>query len=197
MKKQIGIVAAITPCWFLLVYMVMSSLRPEYSHLTKAISELGTVNAPNRWYWNIFGYIMPGLAIAALGIGLKAEFNTRSMLPSYALLLSGLFMALSGIFPADLQNRTSFTTTMHLVGAFGSFIAFLIAGFWYPTIFKSNQAWHALAWPTLTLVVLSIATGFLREGPMPGLGQRLTFAFYFCWIFLVGHRLYRNNRFRA
>jgi hypothetical protein len=44
------------------------------------------------------------------------------------------------------------------------------------------------------LVVLSIATGVVRESSVPGLGQRLTFACYFCWIFLVGHRLYRNNK---
>lgn len=194
MNKHIGLIGAATPFWFLFVYLVMSSLRPEYHHFTKAISELGSLDAPNRWYWNIFGYILPGFAIAALGIGLNSEFVGSSKVPGYALLLSGLFMSLAGLFPADMDNRTSLTTIVHLIGSAGGFVPFLIAGFWYPFLFRKRQAWRSLFWPCLILVVLSIASGFLRSGSMPGLGQRITFACYFLWIFLIAFRLYRNNR---
>lgn len=194
MKKQIGLLAAAIPFWFLLVYLVLSSLRPEYSHLYKAISELGSLDAPHRWYWNILGYILCGLAIAALGVGLNREFTTSSKIPGHALTLSGLFMSLSGIFPADMDDRTSLTTILHAIGSAGGFIPFLIAGFWYPFIFRAHVAWRPLAWPSLALVVLSIATGFLRSGNAPGLGQRVTFTCFFLWIFLIGYWLYRNNR---
>ena len=75
-RKQIGLIATVTPVWFLVIYLVMSSRRPEYSHLTKAISELGSLDAPNMWAWNILGYILPGLAIALLAIGLKRDDAT-------------------------------------------------------------------------------------------------------------------------
>ena len=59
-RKIIGATALATPFWFLTVYLIMSSIRPEYSHLTKAISELGSLDAPSLWYWNVLGYIIPG-----------------------------------------------------------------------------------------------------------------------------------------
>jgi hypothetical membrane protein len=52
----------------------MSSLHPNYSHFTKAISELGSLDAPNLWVWNIGGYILPGVAVSLLGLGLARHF---------------------------------------------------------------------------------------------------------------------------
>ncbi|MBM3263050.1 MAG: DUF998 domain-containing protein [candidate division Zixibacteria bacterium] len=196
--RKIGLIAMITPVWFLTVYLVMSSRRPEYSHLTKAISELGSLDAPNLWVWNILGYILPGLAVALLGIGLKRELSglgKRSVVPTMALTASGLFMAFSGIFPGDFVNRSSLTMILHTIGSLGSFVIFLIAGFGLPPVFRSWPSWHWVAWPSLVLVIASIVTGFLRTGQAPGLGQRLGFACFFLWIGLVGFALYRaNNR---
>ena len=193
-RKIIGATALATPFWFLTVYLIMSSIRPEYSHLTKAISELGSLDAPNLWYWNVLGYIIPGFAICALGVGLKCEFTSHSKVPAYALMLSGLLMTLSGIFPGDFDNRSSFTMMMQTVGSLGSFVAFLVSGFWYPKIFRSSSVWSSISWLSLSLVILSIASGFMRSGEAPGLGQRIGFAFFFAWIFVIGYFLYRNNK---
>jgi hypothetical membrane protein len=195
-RKQIGLVAAITPIWFLVVYLAMSSRRPEYSHLTKAVSELGSLDAPNLWAWNILGYISPGLAVSLLGIGIKREFsdsNKKTLVPAMAVIASGLFMSLSGVFPGDFENRTSTTMILHTVGSLGSFVAFLVAGFWLPKFFRSRQDWRWVALPSLILVIVSIVTGFLRSGEAPGLGQRFGFACYFLWVGLVGLALFRSN----
>jgi len=48
-NRQIGILAMVVPVWFTAVYLILAGLRPEYSHLTKAISELGSVDAPRAW----------------------------------------------------------------------------------------------------------------------------------------------------
>jgi hypothetical membrane protein len=195
-RKNIGLIALATPFWFLTIYLIMSSRRPEYSHLTKAISELGSLDAPNRWFWNILGYILPGLAIALLGVGLNRDFalaGRRASIPSYALVTSGLFLMMSGVFPGDFENRTSTTMILHTVGSLGSFAAFLVAGFWLFMVFRSRESWRWVALPSLALVIASIATGFLRSGAAPGLGQRLGFACVFMWIGLVGYTLIRPN----
>jgi hypothetical protein len=57
----------LSPLWFAVVYLALSAARPEYSHLTKAISELGSVDAPRAWVWNIFGYIISPLVRRASG----------------------------------------------------------------------------------------------------------------------------------
>jgi hypothetical membrane protein len=61
MNRQIGLLAMIVPVWFTGIYLTLSALRPDYSHLTKAISELGAVDAPRAWIWNLFGYVLSGL----------------------------------------------------------------------------------------------------------------------------------------
>ena len=195
-SKTIGLLGLIAPMWFIFLYLVMSSLRPEYSHLTKAISELGSLDAPNKWVWNILGYILTGLAISLLSYGLWKEFRAqkRSFIPIVALTLSGLLMALSGIFPGDFDNRESLTMLLHTIGSLGSFAAFLLAGFWLPNIFRNVSSWRWIATPSVTLVVLSIVTGFLRSGSMPGLGQRLGFLSYFLWVMLVSYGLWRSQK---
>ena len=70
-NRTIGILAIAIPFWFALIYFVMSSVRADYSHATKAISELGSLDAPNRWVWNIGGYVIPGVVIALLGAGIS------------------------------------------------------------------------------------------------------------------------------
>ena len=190
-QKAIGWIAAATPVWFLVVYLTMSAVRPEYSHLTKAVSELGSWDAPNLWVWNVLGYILPGLAVSLLGVGLFREFSPKARISSAALVLSGLLMALSGAFPGDFENRQSPSMLMHLVGSLGSYIAFLVAGFGLPRVTRSSSAWGWAAWPSLALVLLSIATGFLRSGAAPGLGQRLTFTCFFLWVALMGVAMLR------
>lgn len=195
-RKGIGVVAIATPFWFLVVYLVMAGLRPDYSFLTKAVSELGSVHAPHRWWWNVLGYILPGLAIALLGVGLKSEFSDTSRyawIPAIALAASGLFMVMSGVFPGNFVNRSATTMILHTVGALGSGFAWFVAGFWFPAYFRKRESWHWLTWPSLALVLASIATGFLRSGATPGLGQRLTFTCFFLWIGLVGFGLARSQ----
>ena len=192
--RTVGILSICLPFWFAIVYFIMSSIRPEYSHYTKAISELGSVDAPNRWVWNVCGYILPGMIVAMLGFAIATVFqNDKGIrLASVGLIVSGLLMAMSGVFPGDFDNRSSFTMVMHAIGSFGSFIGFLICGFSLPRIMRLHSNWASFVWPSLVLILLSIVTGFLRTGDMPGLGQRLGFACFFFWVGLIGFAMSRN-----
>lgn len=197
LRKAIGAIGVVTPFWFLAVYLIMAGLRPDYSYLTKAISELGSVYAPHRWLWNILGYVMPGLAIALLGVELKAEFSDTGRLtwiPAFALSASGLFMMLGGIFPGNFIHRAAPTMVMHTIGSLGSYAAFLIAGFWLPFLFRRHRNWRWLGWPSLALVLCTFPLGSLERGHTPGLGQRLVFTCYFLWIGIVGYALMRSAR---
>jgi len=69
-----GTAGILAPIIFLMTYLIMSSIRPEYSHFTKAISELGSLDAPNKWWWSITGYILAGL-ISIFAIGLRKYVN--------------------------------------------------------------------------------------------------------------------------
>lgn len=195
-NRTIGLLAIATPFWFGLIYIAMSSIRADYSHATKAISELGSLDAPNLWLWNIGGYMLPGACIALLGLGLGRHFHGEkgAAWVSLPLIGSGLLMAMSGVFPGDFENRSSPTMILHAIGALGSFVAFLVCGFAMPALLRRHSGWRAYAWPSLTIVILSIASGFFRSGNTPGIGQRIGFVFFFVWIALIGVGLYRNSR---
>ena len=195
-QKKIGLVAVATPFWFLLVYLVMSAMRPDYLHTDQAISELGSLDAPNLWAWNVLGYILPGLAVALLGIGVRRELATyevRATAPAMALMAAGLLMSLSGAFPANMADFRSLTTLLHTVGSFGCYIAFLVAGFWLPSALRRVHSLRWAATPSLVLVIASVVTGFLRFAGMASIGQRITFACFFLWVLLLGWALWRAN----
>lgn len=90
----------------------------------------------------------------------------------------GLLMAMSGVFSGDFENRTSFTMLLHTIGALGSYFAFLISGFSAPALLRQHSERQAYVWPSTAIVILSIASGFLRSGNSPGLGQRIGFLFF-------------------
>jgi hypothetical membrane protein len=194
MNRKIGLLAMFSPLLFAAVYLTLASLRPEFSHLSKAISELGSIDAPRAWAWNVFGYMIPGLLVALLGLGIRNRFATKrgALLPAAALVASGLLMTLSGVFPGDFDNRTSTTMIVHTVVSLGCFVAFLVAAFSLPRVIRQAREWRPFVWSSLVLAAASIVTGFLRSGNAPGLGQRLGFASFFLWVALIGYALYRD-----
>lgn len=194
MNRRIGLLAMMSPVWFASVYGIMVALRPDFSHLTKAISELGSVGAPRALAWNVLGYIVPGLCVALLGFGIRDRFaRVRGVsIPAWGLIGSGLLMALSGLFPGDFENRMSTTMIVHAVGSIGSFAAFLVGALALARVVRHAHAWRPFVAPSLALVAGSIATGFLRSGSAPGLGQRLGFLCFFLWVALIGYALYSD-----
>lgn len=191
----IGILATVI---FLSTYIIMSSMRPEYSIYTKAISELGSVNAPHKWLWNIFGYILPGILIAVFAIGLYKNIVKvkSSKLPLYGILLSGVFMGISGIFPGDFENKTSTTMLLHTIGSFGSYVFFLIGAFSYPYVMKSRNDWKSVIKPTLlcTYATIIFGTWSFIFPSIPAFGQRIVFLFYFVWILYMAVNLYKQPK---
>jgi hypothetical membrane protein len=197
-RKHYAIFGMMAPLLFWITYFIMAGARPEYSFQTKAISELGSVDAPYKWMWNILGYGVPGLLISIYAYGLfqSVSQNTGSKLPLIGIMLSGLFMALSGIFPGDFDNRQSVTMLMHTIGSFGSYLFFLLGAFTYPQHMKKSRYWQTVTKLPLVFIWLTILFGtwpFLFPAT-PAVGQRFVFLFYFGWIFYTALKLYREPK---
>lgn len=195
-NKKFAILGFLSPILFWTTYFIIANQRPEYSFLTKAVSELGSMDAPNKWTWNILGYILPGILISIFSIGLykniKNENSNKS--PLIGIFLSGFFMAFSGIFPGDYENKQSLTMLLHTVGSFGSYIFFLIGSFSYPKQMKQSTYWQNAIKPTVILTWLTIIFGswvFIFP-KFPSVGQRFVFAFYFFWIIFLAFKLYSS-----
>ncbi|WP_460676946.1 DUF998 domain-containing protein [Hymenobacter coalescens] len=177
--------------------LIMAALRADgYSHLTKAVSELGSLDAPRRWWFNGLGYLLPGVLIAALAQGLRRHLRPR---PAAFWLLtgSGLLMALAGLFPMDMEQRRSFSSLVHTVGSLGSGVCWLGCALTIAPALRADARWADLArWlPWLPLLVFGLM--LLVPAGMPGLVQRLSFAGYFSFVVLLASRLWRLTRLEA
>ncbi|MFY0674835.1 MAG: DUF998 domain-containing protein [Bacteroidia bacterium] len=185
-KKQYSIIGIFAPILFWTFYFTLANQKEGYSYLTKAISELGSINTPNKWLWNTFGYIIPGGLISVFGYGLFKHLAVKnsSKTPLFGIVFSGIFMALSGFFPGDFENKQSLTMLLHSVGSFGSYISFLLAAFTFPSLMKTSSYWKSAIRPSLMFTWLTIIFGtwpFIFPNT-PAAGQRIVFAFYFIWI---------------
>lgn len=194
-NRHYAIIGLLAPTLLCTTYFIMANQRTEYSFLYKQISELGAVDAPNNWIWNIFGYSIPGLLLSIYSIGLYKAIATKpsSKLPLIGIFFSGFFMLLSGVYPADMAHRSSTTTILHMVGSYGSYIFFLISAFTYPKLFKSSSYWKSSNLPLLIFVWTTIIFGFWYYifPNIPSVGQRFTFFFYFSWISYTAIKLYK------
>ena len=195
-NKNYAIIGILATALFWTTYIIMSNLRPEYNLFNKAVSELGSLEAPNKWTWNILGYIITGVLIAVYSFGLFKNISDGqgSKLPLIGFVFSGLFMSLSGIFPGDFDNRQSTTMLLHTVGSFGSYLFFLIGAFTYPKQMKKSEYWKKFIKPTLIFTWLTIIFGswpFIFT-TYPSIGQRIVFFFYLMWIFYTAIKLYKQ-----
>ena len=196
-QKQFALIGLSAPLLFWTTYFIVSFNKPEYSFLTKAISELGSVDVMDKWFWNIPGYILTGLMISVFSIGLHKSISGKEgrKLPLMGLLLSGLFMALAGIFPGDFDNRQSVTMLVHTIGSFGSYFFFLIAAFTYSRQMRRTAYWSSAVKFALLFTWMTVVFGawpFLFPS-IPAVGQRIVFFFYLSWIFFMAIKLYRKG----
>jgi hypothetical membrane protein len=172
----------------------MAASRTDgYSHLTKAVSELGSTDAPHRTVFNLLGYILPGLLLAAFFYGLGRYIAPRQLKwPFVVLAASGLLMALAGAFPMDMAHRTSLGSVLHTAGALGSGLAWLLGAFTMGRHLRPHPGWASLVRPLMLLVWLAVVLILLVPVLSPGtpaLGQRVSFAAYFLFVLLLAFRL--------
>lgn len=160
-----------------------AALRPDYSHFTKAVSELGAWGAPNMWGFNVLGYMLPGLLLAFCGWRIARGVKPHALVLPALLIFSALGVSLAGAFPADMADRGSTTTLLHLTGSLSSLLLWLPALIWLAVAARATHA--ALMWTCLAALALSIGAFTLYSFLYPGLVQRIMFALYFGWFALA------------
>lgn len=191
----IGIAAVVIGA---LTIIIMAELRTDgYNHLHKAVSELGSTDAPNNWIFNILGFIIPGILISIFSFNLLKEFRSYPIksYPFYLFILSGLFLTLAGLFPAYMENKKSITTIMHSIGALGGGIFWFLCALTLWWQLKKNKIWRNTAISTFLIpFIMILAMSFVSEDT-PGLSQRIVFiAMYLFILILAGKQLFIKNK---
>jgi hypothetical protein len=199
MKKTLmlcGIAAAVI---YLGTVILGGLLRPGYSHISMAISELVANGAPNRSLLSaLFLFYNILLSIFGVGLFLKANSQPRGrvsgIIGSLALVtvgIAGVLMELA--FPQELGGTaTTFAGTMHLVMAgvasLGTMVAILTMAFW----FKNVPALKSYVKYSLTSVAIVFISGGMTAAAMAnhsslfGLIERITIFTFILWVFMIG-----------
>lgn len=58
------------PLIFVTVVAILGFIRPDYSHATQLVSELGEPGEPYAMIMNVFGFILFGLSMIPFAVGL-------------------------------------------------------------------------------------------------------------------------------
>ncbi|MEV8638155.1 DUF998 domain-containing protein [Streptosporangium sp. NPDC051023] len=196
-----AVAAPLAAVLFLVSVTVFAALRDDgYSHAHKAISELGASGAPHAFAFNALGFVAPGLLVVAFAVGFVGLIRSGGSLLGPGLLgLSGVTLALAGIFPVDMAQRDSWASLAHLASATASGIFWACSLFWMgrllarvpvPAVWVRLTPWFVL-FPVANVAWQAMwqTTGW----PPPGWGQRLAFAGYFLWLAVTGAMLRRTT----
>ncbi len=157
-----------------------AAVRPEYSHFTDAVSELGSVGAPNMWGFNVLAYITPGLLATLCGFGLIRAAVRGAVVSPVVMAIAGAGLLIAGVFPADMSNMRATTTILHVVGVSTGLL-------WPPTAawaaFRARREKPAFAMTTLIwfLAVLGTYALYAVFVQSPGLVQRVTLGTWLAW----------------
>ena len=186
----------LAPVLFVAAIGLFGAMHPGYSHLTKAVSELGARGAPHALAWNVIGFVGVGTMIVVFAWGLFRSTGSWSALGWVS--ISGIGFAASGVFPADMNDLASPLSRLHMMASFLSFGAFLAGAFMLSWRLARRPGWRPAAVASGIIGMLAFVTMPLRELDVPpGLAQRITFALYFMWIAVLALALWRSGRSAA
>lgn len=175
--------------WFFACLFGFAAIHPNYSHLTKAVSELGAFDAPNAALWNALGFFSTGAMVVLFGIGLQQLLKRHGVRSTggWSVVALGITFAATAI-PADFELRMDSNWTIaHAVFVLLGPVAFIWAACVWPRALVglgvSRNAIVACVAASLLLVPAFASNAFLDQ--TPGVGQRLGFAVVFLWCWVI------------
>lgn len=189
-RRRTAALGVFAVLWFWACLFGFAAVRADgYSHLTKAVSELGVVGAPNMLAWNIVGFGVTGAKLAVFGwrFGRAVEPERRS--PAGWLAASGAAFAATAV-PADMDALSSPGSLAHIGASLLVFVCWLPAAWG----FARGRGGRTLATVSTVALWAALAAVLIRVAGVvpPGLGQRLSFAIYFGWVLAAAVVLWRS-----
>jgi hypothetical protein len=205
MKKILMLCGSFAAILYVGTVILGGLLRPGYSHLFEAISELVADGAPNRSLLSsLFLVYNTLLSIFGIGLFLKVRDEARGRISgsvgSLALTLlvgvAGILMEL--VFPQDPGGLpTTFAGTMHIVMAsvasLGTMVAVLMLGLWFKNIaeLKGYSTYSLISVAVIFVSGGLTAAAMANSYPLFGLLERITIGTFIVWMFITGLKMFQ------
>ena len=202
MKKLLMLCGASAAMIYIGTVILGGLLRPGYSHISMAISELVADGAPNRSLLSSL-FLLYNILLTVFGIGLLLTVNSRSgrklsgFVGSIALVLVGIAGILMELVFAQEPGGTArtFTGMMHFVMAgiasLGTMVAVLGIGLWFRNIHEMKP-YVLYSIISVTIIFVSggsSAAAMSNHSPFFGLIERITILTFTLWIFIIGLKM--------
>ena len=191
------------PVWFAVLVVIQGMLQPDYSHVRMPISAL---TAYDTGWIQVLNFWVTGALTATFALSLhRVVAPTRRGLNGVALLvLSGVGIILSGVFPWIMVNGAPTETSAHVVGAVTTFVSTGLGFIVFSRRLAADPEWQPLAGYTLAtgivvLVLFVLLGGFAIADGTPlhawaGLLQRVLCTVWFACMIALAGRARRTTR---
>jgi len=189
------------PFVFALVTLVAAALRPDYSHLTNTISELGAIGTPYAAFMNYAGFVPAGLMLAAFGIALAGLLPRHRLTIAAAVLVTlfGSGLAAAGVISCDPgcpQTGGSLENLVHYRIAPPMVLCLIVGAGILGIHFRRLPAWrhlsiYSLLTSALALLFMVALVSSLETRTLTGLWQRLMLTALLLWCAVIALRAYR------
>jgi hypothetical membrane protein len=192
-----GIVA---PILWAAAIMFSGSLRPEYSHLTQYVSELGERGSTTEQLIRYGGFVPTGIMHVAFAAMLYAAFKGERLAAVAAALvaLNGLARIGAGIFscePGCAEPRVLLSQKLHSVSSGVGFFALIGACVLWGILFRRYSklrclSIYSVASGVLGLVFLALMLWSAGQRAGTGLYERLSTGVLSLWVLVFAARLW-------
>ena len=200
MKKYLIFAGILAPIVYVTTVVIGGLLRPGYSHIAEAVSELVAAGAPNKPLLSSL-FVLYNLLCAAFGVGVlqytaQTERKTSGRVGAISLILLGLIgVSLELFFPQDPGGpAVTFAGTMHIIlaslASLVTMIAMVAIGLWFRN-FPNLKGYTAYS--LITFAVVFIAGGSIpvlgMTNPYFGLLERIAIGGFIQWLFFIALRM--------
>jgi len=198
-QRLLSICGIVGPISYTVVVMILAFLRPEYSHITHNLSELGEAGGQNAIVMNTTGIALPGILMIAFALGFHRGIagGEGSKIGPALLALSGAAWVMTAVFPRDDPACTgvSMVGIMHSVFTIVSALAMILAPLTLSPRLKSDNLWQDCQYYSLVSVivagVISAVYGLRILDQWEGALQRILMGVLLLWVEVMAIRLLR------
>ena len=194
-ERRFAWCGVLAPIVFILALLVFSALRPNYSQLTHAVSELGVAGIPHAVAWNVIAFMLVGFLIVGLAWALRVELQPGPAAVAVPLLtgISGIGFVGLGVVPADPGFSPSLATSTHFAMVSVNYLAFIFTALVFAIKLRNKPYWKPWALVSGVIGVMAVASIFIPGTVPAGLSQRIGIGTNLAWLFVIGLALLRKS----
>ncbi len=199
--RALALSGALGPALFATAVIVCGALRPQYSHVTQFISELGAAGGPYSHLMNYGGFVPTGLLLVAFSTSTFYSFSRDGFSVLGAILVSifGTGVMAAGICSCDSGYPTgtiSVSCQPHNVVSLIAFAGGIFGPLMWGFHFRSVNSWRSFSIYSVlsslaALVFLFVTAASVGSHGLTGVWQRVFIGILLQWCAVVGVRIYR------